>query len=266
MASLGSRQAWRRRLRAAGEGGESEGEGEGDQGLDDGALSAVENLMKSERGERLSKAMRDVIELRAAKDAVEKGSSPQVEAERKRVDRMKAETLEELQGRLEDVERAKRDLDSVSEQQGELRAMLEENAERAESLKCAVAGAAAGGLFSLPLFLASDFDILSLGSCVASSALFALTYRYAVTNDVANTQLKQGVVLAFGLTRGLAVVGDGGSGNGGGARPIGEVLGSALTYQNFAHCAQSLLLFAFVSAALELGFRRGALKLFGRGG
>ena len=72
--------------------------------------------------------------------------------------------------------------------------------------------------------------------------------------------------MAFGLTRGLAVVGDGGSGNGDGARPIGEVLGSALTYQNFAHCAQSLLLFAFVSAALELGFRRGALKLFGRGG
>ena len=95
MASLGSRQAWRRRLRAAGEGGESEGEGEGDQGLDDGALSAVENLMKSERGERLSKAMRDVIELRAAKDAVEKGSSPQAEAERKKQER---EPLGELNG------------------------------------------------------------------------------------------------------------------------------------------------------------------------
>ncbi|UPR03096.1 hypothetical protein HOP50_11g64230 [Chloropicon primus] len=215
--------------------------------------------MKSERGEKLNKAMRDVMELKAAREAIPE-DSPALQAERRRMGKLRAESIEELQDRLAEVEKAKEDLDSVGAQQEDLVALLKESTERIESLKCAVAGAGAGALFSLPLLLL-DFDILSLGSAVASSALFALTYRYAVTNDVENTQLKSGVVLAFALTRGLSTLNPGHRET----STIGEVLGVALSGENIVHGIQSLLLFAFVSAALEYGFREDLLCLYGEG-
>ena len=236
--------------------------GESAEGIDGEALSAVEKLMSSERGEKLNKAMREVIFLKAAKDALQAESSPAAAADRRRIERLREESLEELQSRLEDVERAKRELDTVNAQQQELASLLEESAERIESLKSAAAGAAAGGLFTLPL-LVSHLDILALGSATLSSALFALVYRYAITNDVSNTQLKSGVVLAFGLTRGLSDLSLSEERIGETSSLIDQVVRSALRGDIVVHTFQSLLLFAFVSAVLEYGFKANLLSLFG---
>lgn len=89
-----------------------------------------------------------------------------------------------------------------------------------------------------------------IGGAIAglSGALFGLTYRYAVRRDT-NVQLKSGVVLAFGLVRGLALVDT-----------------SAAIYQHFwpflAAIGESLLLFAIVASLLDWGFSQGWLKPF----
>jgi len=211
---------------------------------EDIALSAIEKLMNSEKGEKLSKALDDVASLRAAKKALEQSSSPTDEVERQRIQKLRAESLEQLQERLEEVEDAKKELDNVNAQQEDLRILLQQDEERIESVKCAVVGAVVGGAVSLPVLLLNP-DILSLASATISSALFALTYRYSVSNDVQNTQLKSGCVLAFGLTRGLANL------------HMGEPI-----FSNVSSTFQSLLLFGFVSAALEFGFSNGQLNYF----
>ena len=278
---------------------------------EDIALSAIEKLMNSEKGEKLSKgrceflqpspssinacsvhfqlifffssscvllfsvALDDVASLRAAKKALEESSSPTDEVERQRIQKLRAESLEQLQERLEEVEDAKKELgkcpnpllhlllppeclichlfrclslplpsDNVNAQQEDLRILLQQDEERIESVKCAVVGAVVGGAVSLPVLLLNP-DILSLASATISSALFALTYRYSVSNDVQNTQLKSGCVLAFGLTRGLANL------------HMGEPI-----FSNVSSTFQSLLLFGFVSAALEFGFSNGQLNYF----
>ena len=213
--------------------------------------------------------------LRAAKKALEQSSSPTDEVERQRIQKLRAESLEQLQERLEEVEDAKKELgkcpnpllhlllppeclichlfrclslplpsDNVNAQQEDLRILLQQDEERIESVKCAVVGAVVGGAVSLPVLLLNP-DILSLASATISSALFALTYRYSVSNDVQNTQLKSGCVLAFGLTRGLANL------------HMGEPI-----FSNVSSTFQSLLLFGFVSAALEFGFSNGQLNYF----
>ncbi len=82
-------------------------------------------------------------------------------------------------------------------------------------------------------------------SPVLSGALFSLVYRYAVTADAKNAMLKQGVVFAFALTRGLSPAGH---------ASLASAAGATV---------QSLFLFAFIAAALEYGFRANALALFG---
>jgi len=118
-------------------------------------------------------------------------------------------------------------------------------AERVESLKCAVAGAAAGAALTLPYLLWTR-DIFGEISPVLSCALFALVYRYAVSALGDNMMLRQGVVLAFALTRGLSPAG----------HP--SLLDTA------SATVQSLILFAFAAAALEYGFQANALQLFGK--
>lgn len=70
-----------------------------------------------------------------------------------------------------------------------------QDAERLESAKAAAAAGAAGALASLPL-VASDGGggaaaaVLALATAGVASALLGVTYRYAVCQDLANTQLK----------------------------------------------------------------------------
>ena len=52
--------------------------------------------------------------LRAAKKALEQSSSPTDEVERQRIQKLRAESLEQLQERLEEVEDAKKELGKCS--------------------------------------------------------------------------------------------------------------------------------------------------------
>lgn len=121
-----------------------------------------------------------------------------------------------------------------------------------ESVKAGLVGAVGGTLSSLPWLFATSssstlnvlVDVLVAG---ATAFLFGVVYRYAVRGDATNSQLKGGVVGAFGLTRGLSLAegmlssSDGWSVEQVGAAAIG--------------LGQSMLLFGFAAVALELGVR-----------
>jgi hypothetical protein len=98
------------------------------------------------------------------------------------------------------------------------------DAERIESLKAAILGGlslaltycAIALLHSLllptppPAFSLLDVPanitlLIKVAIAFLSGFLFGVTYRYAIRDDQ-NPQLKAGVVLAFGLVRGLAVI------------------------------------------------------------
>lgn len=89
-----------------------------------------------------------------------------------------------------------------------------------------------------------------VGTAIAtlSGSLFGITYRYAVRGNE-NPQLKSGVVLAFGLVRGLAQVD----------------VGSALAQQGWpflAAVAESLLLFGTAGLFLDLALHQQWVKPF----
>ena len=73
---------------------------------------------------------------------------------------------------------------------------VDEDAERIESAKAATFAAVAGALLSLPLTLAqSPGGVVTLESAAGiflSCAVFGVTYRYAVRDDLGNDQLKGG--------------------------------------------------------------------------
>lgn len=75
-----------------------------------------------------------------------------------------------------------------------------QDAERLESAKAAAAAAAGGAAATLPLVLSGGAGagaaLLSLAAAGVASALLGVTYRYAVRQDLGNTQLK---VRAVGL-------------------------------------------------------------------
>ena len=94
--------------------------------------------------------------------------------------------------------------------------VLDEAAERVESVKAGVLSAVAGSVAMAPLavtvttawFPSNAFDAqweLSHDGLAVMLGLFGLVYRYAVRKDP-NPQLKQGVVGAFVITRTLAML------------------------------------------------------------
>lgn len=148
---------------------------------------------------------------------------------------------------------------------------LAQDADRVESGKAAAIAGAAGTLASLP-FVLSDLGVgleavLTLGGVGVSSLLFGVVYRYAVRQDLGNTQLKGGVVAAFGLVRGVAQATDAllaptatpsAATGGGGGGDLAALLAA------FPHAAllagEAMLTFAFASAAVEFAFRQGLLQ------
>ncbi len=142
-------------------------------------------------------------------------------------------------------------------------------AERIASLKAAVVGGMSAGFVSLiililrrifvfgvdglSLTLTSGMATLTLsvnaGIAGLSGALFALVYRYAIRQDK-NPQLNTGVVFAFTLVRGLALVD----------------AGSAIA-QNFVPfflaCGESLLIFGLTALVLNFAIQRQWLTKFG---
>ncbi len=138
--------------------------------------------------------------------------------------------------------------------------------DRIESLKAAVLAGIAAGIVAAVLLLAHRVPSLGLGSALASIAsglsgstfwisaliaglsggLFGITYRYAVRQDE-NSQLKAGVVLAFSLVRGLALVN----------------VAAAVSLQGWPFAvaiAESLLMFTTAAASLELARQQRWIK------
>ncbi|MBW4459558.1 MAG: hypothetical protein KME47_04860 [Nodosilinea sp. WJT8-NPBG4] len=138
--------------------------------------------------------------------------------------------------------------------------------DRIESLKAAVLAGIAAGTVAAGLLLAHRVPSLGWDGALASIAsglsgstfwisaviaglsggLFGITYRYAVRQDE-NSQLKAGVVLAFSLVRGLALVN----------------VAAAVSLRGWPFAvaiAESLLIFATAAASLELARQQKWIK------
>ena len=131
--------------------------------------------------------------------------------------------------------------------------------DRLESVKSGVFSAAGGCLATLPLAVsdpstATPVQLLaSLAVAGVCSFLFGVVYRYAVRSDVGNSQIKGGIVAAFGLVRGLsqAQVTIESSSDNFTSIPDVTSLGHAAISMG-----QSMLLFGFCSVVLEFAARR----------
>mmetsp|Transcript_6572 Transcript_6572/g.18330 ORF Transcript_6572/g.18330 Transcript_6572/m.18330 type:complete len:250 (-) Transcript_6572:371-1120(-) len=140
---------------------------------------------------------------------------------------------------------------------------INEESEKAESLKAGAIAAVAGTLACLPLTVTNAdspvVGVLSTFTFTASCLLLGVVYRYALRQDLGNSQLKGGVVAAFGLVRGLAI-----------ADSLQTSVGGELTAELVAKGAllagQSVLTFGFAAVALEFALQRGLLKPFGTAG
>ncbi|MBD2231360.1 hypothetical protein H6G07_07195 [Phormidium tenue FACHB-1052] len=138
--------------------------------------------------------------------------------------------------------------------------------DRIESLKAAVLAGIAAGMAAGSLLLAHRVPTIGWGAALTSIAsglsgstfwvsaifaglsggLFGITYRYAVRQDP-NPQLKAGVVLAFSLVRGLALVN----------------VAAAVSLRGWPFAvaiAESLLIFAAAAASLELARQQNWIK------
>ncbi|MGF1518449.1 MAG: hypothetical protein ACFCVB_11675 [Nodosilinea sp.] len=138
--------------------------------------------------------------------------------------------------------------------------------DRVESLKSAVLAGLAAGVAAAVLLLAHRWPAMGLGAALASlraglsgstfwvsaviaglsGGLFGITYRYAVRQDN-NSQLKAGVVLAFSLVRGLALVN----------------VAAAVSLRGWPFAvaiAESLLIFATAATSLELARQQNWVK------
>ena len=135
---------------------------------------------------------------------------------------------------------------------------IDEAVERVESVKAAVVAGAGGGALAAPLLVSQGGGTAAVGAAALSCAAFGVTYRYAVRRDVENSELKGGVVGAFGLARGLSAAD---------VYLRAASLEGDLDVASYAQAAllagQGVLTFAFAALALEQAFERGIVKPFG---
>ena len=135
---------------------------------------------------------------------------------------------------------------------------IDEAVERMESVKAAVVAGAGGGALAAPLLVSQGGGTAAVGAAALSCAAFGVTYRYAVRRDVENSELKGGVVGAFGLARGLSAAD---------VYLRAASLEGDLDVASYAQAAllagQGVLTFAFAALALEQAFERGIVKPFG---
>lgn len=84
---------------------------------------------------------------------------------------------------------------------------------------------------------------ISVAIAALSGALFGITYRYAVRQDT-SSYLRSGVIFAFSLVRGLALVN------------VGAAV-AMMGWPFLVAITESLLLFALAAAGLEVALRQG---------
>lgn len=84
---------------------------------------------------------------------------------------------------------------------------IDRDKERLESAKAASVSAVVGTLAGLPISLTQVTStsqlILPLAIAFVSCALFGVTFRYTVRQDLDNFQLKTGTAAAFAFVRGI---------------------------------------------------------------
>lgn len=135
-----------------------------------------------------------------------------------------------------------------------------QTAERVESGKSAAVAAAGGFLGILPTTVTASSgavaQALSVATGLATCALFGVVYRYIVASDEKNPQLKGGAVAAFGLTRGLPLAQ--------GALTSAESIDLEVLAAAGLLAGQSMLLFGFAAAAMELAFKGGVVQRLGQ--
>jgi uncharacterized membrane protein YfcA len=136
--------------------------------------------------------------------------------------------------------------------------LLLQDGDRAESGKAAAVAGIGGSLAALPLLLAVGnpgfTNLVSFAASVAACSLFGITYRYAVRRDETDTQLKAGVVAAFGLVRAIGAA-DVFQATEESGRLTLEVFGLSALY-----AAQSMLVVGFAAVAMEFAFSKGFVQ------
>ncbi|NET48928.1 MAG: hypothetical protein F6K09_09420 [Merismopedia sp. SIO2A8] len=142
--------------------------------------------------------------------------------------------------------------------------------ERLMSLKAAILGGLSAGTISLLLLVLhrqlivgpaiaspellvnmATLTLLVNGAIAAlSGAVFSITYRYAVRQDT-NVQLKMGVVFAFTLVRGLALV------------DVGSAVAQNF-WPFFSACGESFLIFGLTAIILTFATQHQWITPFGQ--
>lgn len=137
---------------------------------------------------------------------------------------------------------------------------IKKNAERLESIKASLISAIVGTLAGSPISLTQVNSIseliLSLAITLISCALYGITYRYVMRRDLEDIHLKSGVAAAFGVVKGLAILGAG--------PPLELNAGSLLShaYDGAISVSENLLIFLLATVALDFFIKLKILSPF----
>lgn len=230
---------------------------------------AVEDILAAdpERIERIKEAANRVAELQIEQNILAErlqsmGDPTQSEsAMEQRAAQAAADIIAQAEVKAAELMLQAAQLEAESAQTSKMIEEMEKGREidRLESVKSGVFSAAGGCLATLPLVVsdpstATPVQLLaSLGVAGVCSFLFGVVYRYAVRSDIGNSQIKGGIVAAFGLVRGLSqaqVTIESSSDNFASLPDITSLGHAAISM------GQSMLLFGFCSVVLEFAARR----------
>jgi len=213
--------------------------------------AAVIRLEKAKAAEKeLESIMQDAMKAAVAEDAAAAAAA------KARADQLLADAEVAAAERL--MTAAELELGTALDEQRRISTAVNRDGDRAESGKAAAVAAAGGAFAALPLLLAVDHpgftNVVSFAASIAACLLFGITYRYAVRTDETDTQLKAGVVAAFGLVRAIGAA-DIFLATEESGRLTLEVFGLSALY-----AAQSMLVVGFAAVAMELAFSKGFVQ------
>ncbi|KAK9819641.1 hypothetical protein WJX72_000632 [[Myrmecia] bisecta] len=244
-----------------------------DQQLRQLAAEVQQSPEFQEKLRRVDAAAAQVAALQAAQADIEQqlaAAANMTEEENRRLERQQAQAASErgatadMLAAADQLEEAQREMQVAQAEQLKWSLAASKDLERVESSKAATVAGAGGLLASLPYLLStSQLGLVTAASaaiCLASCALFGVTYRYAIRRDIGDSHLKGGVIAAFGLVRGLAQ-----------AETIQEtaakagnsILSADVLGQAALVAGESMLTFGFAAVAMEIALRQGYLRPFG---
>ncbi|KAI4326788.1 hypothetical protein L6164_019322 [Bauhinia variegata] len=198
---------------------EREGNGNGSSDFKDALSAMVDEQVQELLSRQENKILLDGLEKASLRVELAKRELAQIQKQQLAAKRFR-EHLNKLEGNALEIAECQREI-------SEARALIEEaqrslsedefmnnrDEERWESVKAACVSAIVGTFAGLPLCLSQVTSItqliLPLAINLISSALFGLTFRYALRRNLDDIQLKTGIAAAFGVTKGLATL-DGG--------------------------------------------------------